>query len=197
LPSARGLCVALLLGGASALRLPSKAVVPSSAGAVTRRDVATAAAGLLGAFALPLAAPAFDTIPTVDADFAKTEKERAERAAISKAKTKEINNFIRAIETAEDKGKFIEACDKYAVWVIGEGKFPEGVPIKPMVARIRDAYEDLPKKKFRCPPTRDNNGICYSPGQDAEEAYEALIKQIRKYSLILVGDYRTVTFKAF
>jgi hypothetical protein len=33
--------------------------------------------------------------------------------------------------------------------------------------------------------------------QDAEEAYEALIKQIRKYSLILVGDYRTVTFKAF
>jgi len=193
----RGLCFVLLLGCASALRLPSKSVTPSSSGAIARRDVAAAAAGLLGAFALPLAAPAYDSVPTVDADFAKTEKERQERAAIAKKKTAEINQFIRSIETAADKGQFIEACDKYAVYIIGEGKFPEGVPIKPMVARIRDAYEDLPKKKFRCPATRDNNGVCYSPGQDAEEAYEALIKQIRKYSLILVGDYRTVTFKAF
>lgn len=148
-------------------------------------------------FALPRAAPAYDTLPGIDADFAKTEKERQERAQIAAVKTAEVNGYIRAIETAADKNAFIEACDKYAVYIIGEGKFPEGVPIKPMVSRIRDAYEDLPKKKYRCPATRDNNGVCLSPGQDAEEAYEALIKQIRKYSLILVGDYRTVTFKAF
>ena len=33
--------------------------------------------------------------------------------------------------------------------------------------------------------------------QDTVAAYEALIKEIRQYSLIQLGDYRTVTFKAF
>lgn len=33
--------------------------------------------------------------------------------------------------------------------------------------------------------------------QDAELAYNSLLDQMRKYSLIVVGDYRTVTFKAF
>ena len=31
----------------------------------------------------------------------------------------------------------------------------------------------------------------------AELAYEALIKQIRKYSVIQLGDYRRVEFQAF
>jgi len=164
---------------------------------VSRRDVATASAALLGVLVAPCAARAYDVVPELDADFAKTEKLRKEREQISDTKIAKINAFIREIETAADKDQFIDACDRYALFIIGEGKFPEGVPIKPMVNRIRLAYEDLPKRKFRCPPTRDNNGVCLSPGKDVEFAYEALIKEIRKYSLILVGDYRTVTFKAF
>jgi len=69
--------------------------------------------------------------------------------------------------------------------------------VKELVKRITEAYESLPKERYYCEETRTNQGICYTPGKDAEAAYEALIKEVRQYSLIQLGDYRTVTFKAF
>eukprot|EP00966_Prymnesium_polylepis_P134561 3110196-Prymnesium_polylepis.1 len=35
------------------------------------------------------------------------------------------------------------------------------------------------------------------PPQDAELAYQSLLNEVDKYSRIVVGDYRTVTYKAF
>lgn len=69
--------------------------------------------------------------------------------------------------------------------------------MKALVARLRETYENLPKRGFKCEPTRTNNGFCYSPGKGAELAYESLIKEIRKYSVIQLGDYRRVEFQAF
>ena len=51
--------------------------------------------------------------------------------------------------------------------------------------------------RYGCEATRTNNGICYTPGKGATAAYDSLIKQLRKYSMIQLGDYRKVEFKAF
>ena len=91
--------------------------------------------------------------------------------------------------------------------------------MKDLVARISETYDSLPKQRYYCEATRTNQGVCYTPGkvrvhaavsrlrvaqrsrlplaQDAELAYNSLLSEMRKYSLIVVGDYRTVTFKAF
>ena len=69
--------------------------------------------------------------------------------------------------------------------------------VKGVVKRIQIAFDDLPKRRYACEPTRTNGGVCYSPGKGAELAYEALIKQLRKYTIIQLGDYRRVEFQAF
>merc|ERR1719258_3257 len=84
-----------------------------------------------------------------------------------------------------------------ALWVIGKGFIPEGVPVKALVNRIRLAYEDLPRRPYSCAVTRTNNGVCYTPGKNVEAAYEACLKEIRQASLITLGDIRTVKFQAF
>jgi len=161
-----------------------------------RRD-ALKAASATALFGLPLAAPAYDAIPDVDPDFEKMQKLREERTAEARKKTVVFNGYIKEIEAAADKDAYIAAADKFALFIIGEGKFPEGANIKGIVKRITLAYEDLPQKKYRCAPTRTNNGVCTTPGKDVEDAYQALVNQIDKYSRIVVGDYRTVTYKAF
>jgi len=191
--------VALLLfvGCATALRLPSAPVRPPSAGSMSRRELTSVAASAAAAMmAVPLAR-AYDALPTVDADFGKIEKLRLEREEAARLKKAEINEYVKAIEASTNKQQFIEAADKFAIFVIGEGKFPEGINIKTIVKRISEAYEALPKVRYYCEATRTNQGVCYTAGADAQAAYDALIKEIRQYSLIVVGDYRTVTFKAF
>jgi len=179
------------------LRLPSTPTRQQAA--MGRRDIATLGASAAAALLLarPTAAPAYDAIPTVDADFAKTEKLRQEREASARKKMIEVNTYVKAIEQSYNREDFIAAADKFSVFVIGEGKFPEGLKVKEMVKRITEAYEALPKTRYYCEATRTNQGVCYTPGKDVVDAYESLIKEIRQYSLIVVGDYRTVTFKAF
>ena len=63
---------------------------------VSRRDVATASAALLGVLVAPCAARAYDVVPELDADFAKTEKLRKEREQISDTK---IGNHARRLAT--------------------------------------------------------------------------------------------------
>lgn len=81
--------------------------------------------------------------------------------------------------------------------MIGNKAIPDGIKVKELVKRLKEAYEALPKRSFKCEPTRTNNGVCYSPGRGPELAYESLIKEIRKYSVIQLGDYRRVEFQAF
>ena len=45
---------------------------------------------------------------------------------------------------------------------------------------IQDTYEMLPKKCYACEPTRTNNGICCTPGEPADGAYYAGLKELRK-----------------
>ena len=66
-----------------------------------------------------------------------------------------------------------------------------------MVADLKESYEALPKKGYACEATRTNKGVCFTPGKQAELAYESLLKQLRLYSKIQLGDYRRVEFNAF
>jgi len=146
--------------------------------------------------AVPMA-KAYDALPQVDADFGAIEKMRIEREAVARKETVEVNSYVKAIERCATKDEFIDAADKMSVYVIGKAKFPEGMKIKAMVKRIAEAYDSLPKQRYRCEATRTNNGVCYTPGKDAELAYQSLLNEVDKYSRIVVGDYRTVTYKAF
>ena len=40
-------------------------------------------------------------------------------------------------------------------------------------------------------------GLCYTPGPGAELAFQGLMKQMRKYSMIQLGDFRKVEYAAF
>eukprot|EP00324_Dicrateria_rotunda_P006179 CAMPEP_0206154076 /NCGR_PEP_ID=MMETSP1474-20131121/1091_1 /ASSEMBLY_ACC=CAM_ASM_001110 /TAXON_ID=97495 /ORGANISM="Imantonia sp., Strain RCC918" /LENGTH=198 /DNA_ID=CAMNT_0053552119 /DNA_START=35 /DNA_END=631 /DNA_ORIENTATION=- len=192
--------VLALLGSAAGLNLSPLATSEGSRlRSSSRREAVHSAAklALLG-LAAPLApALAYDTIPTADPDFEKIQKLRQEREAADKLEVKKINGFIKEIENAPSAEAFIAACDKFSLYVIAQGKFPDGSNVKGLVTRIRESYELLPKRAFACEKTRTNDGVCFSPGKDVESAYESLLREMRKYSLIVVGDYRTVTFKAF
>ena len=47
-----------------------------------------------------------------------------------------------------------------------------------------------------CTPVHTRMRTC-TPAKGAELAYEALLKEIRKYTVIQLGDYRRVEFQAF
>ena len=51
------------------------------------------------------------------------------------------------------------------------------------VADLKDAFNALPKKSYACEMTRTNKGVCYTPGKDVELAFEALLKELRVYSV--------------
>ena len=123
------------------------------------------------------------------------EKLRKEREAKALKKTTELIKYLKPVEKATNEKEFIDAADALALWVIGEGSVPEGIGIKALVARITLAYDALPKRSYACEKTRTNNGICYSPGKGAELAYNSCLKELRKYSMVQLGDYRKVEFK--
>lgn len=146
-----------------------------------------AVAGLLGlALTLPARVVAYDTIPSVDPDFGAMEKARSERATSARSRTAALLVVLKPLEAAKSEAEWIPACDNLALWVIKEGSIPEGIGVKPLVKRIREAYGLLPKRSYRCPATRTNDGKCYTPGPGAEAGYEALLKEIRTYSMVQV-----------
>jgi len=175
---------------------PSLAAATSRSASASRRDaIFGAAAGML-AFGVH-AAGAYDAIPNVEPDFAAMEKARAERAAKSAIKTKSLTDKTNLLFTAKNEDEWIAACDEVSLWVIGEGAVPEGIRIKQLVAEIKLAFANLPQKAYACEYTRTNKGICYTPGKGAELAFDSMLKELRKYSMIQLGDYRRVEFNAF
>merc|ERR1719247_2404090 len=142
-------------------------------------------------------APAFayDAIPEVAADFEALEKNRAATLAADKIKAKELNALIQKIEAGTSPQEFVAAADQIALWVIGNGKFPEGVKVKSAVERVKIAYDDQPIIKYPCKTSR--SGSCERHDVAVEDAMQQLMNQMRKYSMIQLGDYRKVEFKAF
>ena len=65
----------------------------------------------------------------------------------------------------------------------GDCAVPEGYKVKALVQDLKDAYDSLPKKSYACEMTRTNKGVCYTPGKDVELAFDALLKELRTYSV--------------
>ena len=181
--------VVLSAACASALQLPTASsvettrVAASSASLPLGRRQALAAVGGAAFAAIATAANAYDSLPEVTADFEAAERQRQERLAKSKERTASLKAKLKPLEDSKSADEFVAAADALALWVIAEKSIPEGIKVKDLVRRITEALEGLPKKGYLCEPTRSNNGVCFSAGREAEGAYEALIKQIRKYSV--------------
>ena len=198
----RTLC--LLAATASALQLPAsqgidtaRAASSSAAAQFGRRQLIATAGSAFAALSAAGAVSAYDALPSVEADFAAAERARKEREALSKKRTESLMVKLNALEASKTEAEFVPAADDLALWVIAEGSIPDGIKVKELVKRISAALDGLPRKTYACEPTRTNNGVCSTTGKASIAAYEALIKQIRKYSVIQLGDYRRVEFQAF
>jgi len=150
----------------------------NTASTINRRAVLRSVA------ALPIAAPvlAYDTAPDNTIDVAALEKARAEKEKQNKKNRAELEPYLKKISGATDKNSFADAADSFTLWLIGKGYFPEGLNARGIKERIEESYNSLPKKGYGCERTRDNNGVCFSPGEPADSAYKAAIDNLRKYS---------------
>ena len=150
-----------LSAGAAALQSPMRV----ESRALGRRAALSAGASAIAGSTF--AAVAYDAIPTVEADFGARELARKERETKAQKEASELAKVLKPIEAAKTEKEFIDAADNLALWVIGRGQgaIPEGVGVKNVVKRIALAFDDLPKRSYACERTRDNNGVCYSPGR--------------------------------
>eukprot|EP00962_Isochrysis_galbana_P027783 scaffold8751_cov98-Isochrysis_galbana.AAC.2 len=54
----------------------------------------------------------------------------------------------------------------------GEGTLPDGISAPAIRDAVNEAYKALPVKPYACEPTRTNDGVCYTPGANADDAYK-------------------------
>ena len=136
-----------------------------------------------GAMAQALPAHAYQDIATVQAaEFREAEAAReASAQRISSAK-RGFEARVGVAERAFSAAEFIEACDSLALYVIGEGRLPEGANVGVAVSRIRGTYNSLPRYTVPCDVTRDGSRECFSHGAAVEGAYAALLRVLRKYA---------------
>lgn len=140
-------------------RVPSGAKSTYEPALVGRQQfVQISLAAALSAF--PTTGNAYDAIQTPNADFEELEKKRKARAAVAEANKKRVKPYLDAISSANDAKSFASAADNLALWIIGEGKLPEGLDAVQIRNVIQDAYLSLPKEQYYCEPTRTNQGIC-------------------------------------
>lgn len=168
---------------------------PVECSAMDRRSAVLGALGCGLLAAAPAASLAYDAIPEVKPDFEKLERQRAEQALKDRGKIKELNEKVKVLESATKNEEFVASADDLALWVIGEKRFPDGVKVKELVNRIKLTYDDMPVIKYKCKETR--SGICETHDPRVEDAMTGLMGQMRKYSMIQLGDYRKVEFRAF
>lgn len=168
---------------------------PIACSAIDRRSAVFGALGCGLLAAVPAASVAYDAIPEVKPDFAKLEQQRAEQAFKDRGKIKILNEKVKALESASKNEEFVAAADDLALWVVGEKRFPDGVKVKELVNRIKLTYDDMPIIKFKCKETR--SGICTTHDPRVEDTMTSLMNEMRKSSMIQLGDYRKVEFRAF
>ena len=98
------------------------------------------------------------------------------------AASSSIKPLIDALAKSTNEKEFAAAADDLALWVIGEGKLPEGIEAPAIRDAVSDAYESLPiVTRYACEKTRNNGGICYSRGANAEAAYSSALRELRTY----------------
>jgi len=149
-----------------------------------------------------LAADAYDSIPTavapdpaaMAAERAKIRREREARAA---AKNAEVARLCDRVSAATAAAEFEDAMDALSLWVIAQGKplcsgacqwttaedrspLPEGFKTRELVAACKAALAALPRVSYACEMTRENRGVCFSAGPQAERAYQAFIVELKK-----------------
>ena len=132
---------------------------------IGRREVNAAA---VAAIVLPAPASTANEFPELDAKIAK-------QLAM-------IRPQLKAVAAATTAGEFSDAADQLVLWIISKGEIPEGVDAKAIRDVLRTAYLALPQRAYGCEMTRTNKGICYSPGEPADSAYESALKYLRKYA---------------
>uniref|UniRef100_A0A7S4B5R8 Uncharacterized protein n=1 Tax=Chrysotila carterae TaxID=13221 RepID=A0A7S4B5R8_CHRCT len=185
----------------SAANIAASSAAASFTTPLTRRHVISfARVAALGALSGGVSqAFAYDSIPTATPDFAAAEKARKEREVLIEKETAALIPYVEKIEAATNADTFEKAADELALYVIGKGAIADGVNIKRLVARIRTAYEALPQFGYTCPKGQEkrDNALCYSPGVTVENAYGSLMKELRKYSMIQLGDFRKVQMSQF
>lgn len=79
----------------------------------------------------------------------------------------------------------MDACDELALYVIGEGRIPEGARLGTAVGRIRSTYNALPAYAVPCEGTgngRDGTRRCFTHSAAVESAYSALLRELKKYA---------------
>jgi len=100
--------------------------------------------------------------------------------------------YLDKVAGSTDPASFAAATDELCLFLIGEGRLPEGIEAPRVRDVIVDAYKSLPlsvryTKKEAAPPglppceeTRTNGGVCFSPGALAEDAYNTSLRELRK-----------------
>ena len=147
-----------------------------------RKILSRRAFGVLGAASTLGAIPsvksaAYDSLPSQDADFAEMEKRRKIRADAVEKNRLAVKPYIKKIQAATDAESFSAAADSFSLWLIGEGGLPEGIDASAIRDALNEQYDTLPKKAYACEKTRTNDGICFSPGPNAENAYTSCIRE--------------------
>merc|ERR1719321_110152 len=146
---------------------------------LTRRSLLSGAAAAAAA-AAPVVAGAYDSIPTVQTDFKALETQRAEFEAVRAKNRALVQPFVKKITATSDAKGFAAAADEFSVWLIGNPELPVGINAGAIKEQIADTYNSLPKKSYACEMTRDNRGICFSPGEPADSAYKSVVDYLRK-----------------
>ena len=147
-----------------------------------RRQVALAGAAAIAPTIFPQAGVCYDSIQASSMDLDAMEKARKKREEEIQRNRKAIQPYIKKLIGTTTPVEFSDACDELTVWIIGQGKLPEGIDAKQVRDALQDTYEALPQKAYACEMTRTNKGVCFSPGEPADSAYESAITQLRKYA---------------
>lgn len=127
-------------------------LAPPAGNGLSRRG-ALRELGALGLASLAQRASAYDSIGTMEPDFAALEQRRKQREAeeaVNRARTK---TYVDKIARATDPVAYSDACDEFALWLIGQGQLPAGVDPK----GIRDTIIDT------CAPLTYHTPVAFDP----------------------------------
>ena len=167
-----------------------------------RRDALRLAAAALPAFSVSHACRAYDSIPTAaapDPAAMAAERDRKRRAREAKAAKKngEASTLVEKIVASKEPAEYVDAMDALSLWIIAQGSplcsgacqwttaedgspLPEGFRTRELVASCKAALKALPQLPYACEMTRENKGICFSAGPQAERAYQAFLVELKK-----------------
>jgi len=108
------------------------------------------------------------------------EKKRLAREALAAKNRARIEPYLKALQLANDEKTFSDAADNLAVWLVGESSLPEGLDAPEIRDQIVESYKTLPLLyQYKCAKTRDNGGVCLTPGLRADDSYKTALNTLR------------------